>query len=319
MKIAFFWTHDFSTAVLASIITKPDIEVKLIVSQPDKPVWRKKEILPTPLKEFWLKNNIEVLQPETLKNNTDFENKLKSLDLDFIIVVAYWKIIPVSILDIPKYYSINVHGSLLPKYRWASPIQESIKNWDEKTWVSIMEMTAWMDEWWVFETLDIEIDFLDKTPDLFKKFESVSWNLLYKTLKSILDKNIKPIAQDDLSATYCSKISKQDWEINFNLDWLEIFNKYKAFYPWPWIYTYFNWKKLDLCDVLFERNDSCLDDDFSIWDVVEYEDHWKTQIAILVKSWLLILKEVKLEWKKQTDIFSFINWNKNFLDYNFTN
>ena len=172
MKIAFFWTWEFSKNILKNILeSKNPLEVKLIVSQADKPIWRKKEIIPTPVKTLALEKNIEILQPEKLKNNEDFFEKLKSLDLDFIVVVAYGKIIPKDILDIPKFSCINIHGSLLPLYRWASPIQESIKNWDKKTWLTIMYMSEWMDEWDMLAKKEVNIDILDKTPDIFRKFE----------------------------------------------------------------------------------------------------------------------------------------------------
>lgn len=318
MNIAFFWTWDFPKNILSDLLKYEDIDIKLVVSQPDKPVWRKKELVPTPVKVLALENNIEVLQPEKLKDNTEFINKLSSLDLDFIIVVAYWKIIPTSILEIPKYYPINIHWSILPLYRWASPIQESIKNGDRQTWISIMEMSAWMDEGWVFLTHKIDIDILDKTPDLFKKFE-IDWaKVLHWVLNEILKNNLKPIPQDDLKATYCWKISKEDWKIDFETQtWFEIYNKYRAYSPWPWVFTYYKGKKLELSEILFEENDLVFDDDFKLWDVVEFEDHWIKNISILTKWGLLILKKVKLEGKNQMDITSFLNWNKDFLEHNF--
>lgn len=131
------------------------------------------------------------------------------MDLDFIIVVAYWKIIPKAILDIPKYSCINIHWSILPKYRWASPIQESIKNWDTETWLTIMSMSEGMDEWDILKIEKTQIDILDKTPDIFKKFEQFWTNLLINTLKWIINWKIKWVPQDNSKATYCSKIKKK--------------------------------------------------------------------------------------------------------------
>lgn len=318
MNIAFFWTWEFPKNILKDLLKYDDLNVKLVVSQPDKPVWRKMEITPTPVKVLALENNIEVIQPEKLKDNLEFIDKLKSIDLDFIIVVAYWKIIPTSILEIPKYFPINIHWSILPLYRWASPIQEAIKNGDRQTWISIMEMTAWMDEGGVFLTHKIDIDILDKTPDLFEKFQKDWAQVLYWVLQEIVNNNLKPIPQDNSKATYCSKISKEDWKIDFEKQtWFEIYNKYRSYSPWPWIFTYYNWKKLELSEILFEENELVFDEDFKLWDVVEFEDHWVKNISILTNWWLLILKKVKLEWKKEMDITSFLNWNKDFLEYNF--
>ncbi len=317
MKIAFFWTWDFSKTILSWILENKNIEVWLIVSQPDKAIWRKQELIKTPVKILAEKNNIKLLQPNKLKNNLAFFEELKWLD--FIVVVAYWKIVPKEVLEAPKYWCINIHWSILPKYRWASPIQESIKNWDIETWLTIMYMSEWMDEWDILKIEKIEIDNLDKTPDIFNKFEKFWASLLINTLNWIIDWSIKWIAQDNSKATYCSKISKQDWEINFQTENIKnIFNKFRAFYPWPWIYTYYNWKKLNIEDCccnniwVFEQN---FQEELIPGKVVKIDK--KTIWIVWINKKILIIKQVKLEWKKSMDIISFINWNKDFLNYKF--
>lgn len=320
MKIAFFWTWEFSKNIASSLFEKysKNLEILLWVSQPDKPFWRKKILKPTQLKSFCEEKNIEILQPETLKNNIDFIDKLKSLNLDFIIVVAYGKIIPKEILEIPKYGCINIHGSILPAYRGASPIQESLKNGDTKTWLTIMYMSEGMDEGDILSIQEIDIEKYDTTQTLFQKFEEIWPELLVSTLKKILSKEITGVPQEHTKATYCQKISKQDGQIDFILDNLStIWNKYRAYTPWPWIYTFYMGKKFDLIDIDIEESDMEFDDEFALWDVVEYEDHGQKNIALLVKWWLIILKKIKLEWKKEMSIFDFVNGNKDFLEYNF--
>jgi methionyl-tRNA formyltransferase len=313
MKIAFFWTWDFSKNILLWILENKDIEVSLIVSQPDKPIWRKKIITATPVKEVALANNIKILQPEKLKNNQDFFDELKWLD--FIVVVAYWKIVPKEVLNAPKYWCINIHWSILPKYRWASPIQESIKNWDSKTWLTIMYMSEWMDEWDILDIKEVNIDKLDTTENIFKKFEDIAPNLLINTLKWIIKWTIKWQKQDVQKATYCNKINKEDWQINFQrMSWQDIFNKYRAYFNWPGIYAYFNDKKLNL-----EKIDLVpIPQNFEVpvpGEVVKINK--KTIWVVCPDNKIIILKQVKLEWKKSMDILSFINWNKDFLDYKF--
>jgi len=262
MKIAFFWTWEFSRNILKSLTLYQNIEVLLVVSQPDKPVWRNKEVIYTPIKQLALENKIDLLQPLKLKNNIEVFQKLQYLELDFIIVVAYWKIIPKDILEIPKYWCINIHWSLLPKYRWASPIQECLKSWDKKTWLTIMYMSEWMDEWDLLSIKEIDVDIVDKTWDIFRKFEDFWPDLLVETLNWIIDWKIKGTKQDCDCATYCKKIEKEDWLIDFkNLSRDEIYNRFRAYYVWPWIYTYYNWKKLNLEEV------SILDDDKYDWQV----------------------------------------------------
>lgn len=314
MKIAFFWTWDFSKNILKNILShKKSPDIKLIVSQIDKHIWRKMILTETPVKIFAKEKNIEILQPEILKNNNIFFEKLKSLNLDFIVVVAYWKIIPKEILKIPKFGCINIHWSLLPLYRWASPIQESLKNWDKKTWLTIMYMSEWMDEWDILKQKEIEIDILDKTPDIFEKFEKIWADLLLESLEEIILWNIKWQKQDSSKVSYCSKIEKKHWEINFKTETAEdIYNKFRAYFPWPWIFTFYNWKKFTIENCFFE-NTQINNENLSIWDVIKINN----EIWIICKKWILILKIVKLEWKKSNDIKSFINWNKNFLNYNF--
>ncbi len=312
MKIAFFGTWDFSANILKSLIQKfsDDIDISLIISQPDKPVWRKRILEPTAVKIVAEENNITCLQPEKLKNNFDFFNKLK--DLDFIVVVAYGKIVPLEVLSVPKYWCINIHWSILPIYRWASPIQEAIKNWDTKTWLTIMYMSEGMDKWDILSIEEIEIWKDDKTPDLFRKFEKFWPDLLVKTLKWILSWKIKAQKQDDVKASYCSKIKKEDWEVDFKNETVEvIYNKFRAYYPWPGIYSYYKWKKINFEEIF-------LDDYYwenNIWEVEKLD---KKNIWIVCKNnKILLLKQVKLEWKKSMDILSFVNGNKEFLDYKF--
>lgn len=318
MKIAFFWTGEFSRAILEGILDYTDVDIELIVSQPDKPVWRKKEIFPTPVKSLALEKDIEVSQPEKLRNNTEFFDKLKALDLDFIVVVAYGKIVPKEVLLAPKHWCINLHGSILPAYRWASPIQESIKNGDTKTGLTVMYMSEWMDEWDILSIWEVDIDITDKTPNIFAKFVEIWPDLLVKTLKWVLDWTIKWVSQDDSKATYCSKIEKQDWEISFKKQTAkEIYDRFKAYYPWPGIYSYYKGKKFAIEDCFFDETDLSDDDEIKAGDVVEIEESWNKQIGVVCKTWILILKQVKLEWKKTMDILSFVNWNKEFLDYSF--
>jgi len=314
MKIAFFGTGDFSANILKSLLKdfKKDIEVSLVVSQPDKPVWRKKILEKTPVKIVAEENKIKILQPEKLKNNLEFFEELNSLSLDFIVVVAYGKIVPLEVLQAPKYWCINIHWSILPKYRWASPIQESIKNWDEKTGLTIMYMAEGMDTWDILKIEEVEIWEHDKTPDIFKKFGKIWPELLVNTLKWVLNWVIKWKKQNEDDASYCSKISKSDWEVNFSKEsWRQIYNKFRAYYPWPWVYTYYKWKKLnfeevELKDYFWEKNP---------WEVDKLN---KKNIWIVCKdNKVLILKKLKLEWKKSVDIISFVNGNKEFLDYKF--
>lgn len=310
MKIAFFWTWEFSKNILQDILQHTQVDVWLVVSQPDKPVGRKKQLLPTPVKQLAADHNIPVLQPEKLKNNTDFFTQL--VWYDFIVVVAYGKIVPKEVLEAPKYGCINIHGSILPKYRWASPIQESIKNGDTTTWLTIMYMSEAMDEGDILSVEEVKISTHNTTQDIFEKFEKIWAPLLIKTLTWIINGEMKWHKQDDSLSSYCSKITKEDGQIDFHkISWKQIYDRYRAYHIWPWIYTYYQWKKFNIekCELV----------DFSpekeVWSVVKLD---KKNIGIVCRDKkLLLLYQIKLEWKKSMDILSLLNWNKDFLDYKF--
>lgn len=318
MKIAFFWTWDFSQSILSDIITKhPDIFVCLAVSQPDKPIGRKKIISPTAVKSEALKHNIPVLQPEKLKWNNDFFQALRDKNLDFIVVVAYGKIVPTEVLEAAKHGCINIHGSILPKYRWASPIQEAIKNGDSQTGLTIMYMSEGMDEGDILDIQTINILKDDNSLDIFQKFQEFGAHLLIQTLNKIISKDIIALKQDDRQATYCQKIQKTDGLIDWNNSAEHIYNTFKAYTPWPGIYSYYNGKKFSIEKCKPVADDNYRDCDFPIGAVVEYEDKENTCICVLTETGMLEIEQIKLEWKQSMDIFSFINGNKNFLDYNF--
>ncbi len=316
MRIAFFGTWEFSKNILQWILDE-NVDVQLVVSQPDKPVGRKKIITPTAVKLLAQEKNIDVIQPEKLRNNEDFFSTLRNLELDFIVVVAYGKIVPIEVLEAPKYGCINIHGSILPGYRWASPIQEAVKKWDTQTWVTIMYMSEGMDEWDILHIHKVDILRDDTTADIFQKFENIWAKTLVSTLEKVISGEIAGEKQDDSKATYCSKIEKSDGEIDFSKSAKEIYNTFKAYKAWPGIFSYYNGKKITIeaCDFLEE--DIMLDDDFSIWDVIEYENHWKTQIWVICQHGILLIHQIKLEWKKSMDINSFINGNRDFLEYSF--
>jgi len=181
-----------------------------------------------------------------------------------------------------------------------------------------MYMSEWMDEGDILWIKEVDIDINDKTPDIFTKFEIIWADFLMEVLNWVISSKIKWIKQDDGKASYCSKISKEDWEIDFiNNTAKQIYDMFRAYTPWPSIYTFYNWKKLSIEECFYDEQEIFYDDDFKIWDVVEFDDNSKKYIWILCKRWILIVKQIKLEWKKSMDIMSFINWNKDFLDYNF--
>lgn len=320
IKIWFFWTPVLASKVLEDIFNSAKIDVKFIVTATDKPVWRWLKIISNPVKKFWLEKNIPIFQIEKIRWNTEFLEQIKAFDVDYFIVVAYSKIIPAEVLNAPKKMCINIHGSILPKYRWASPIQSALIEWETKTWVTIMKMDEAMDTGDIIDILEIPIDKFETSETLFDKFGQVSGKFLVKTLVALDNWLIKSTPQDNTKATYCSKISKEDWLADFSNRAQVLFNSWKWLTPWPGLYTNFKDKKLIIeeCDILSViPAPSVIPAQagiYKIWEVVKIENNiW----IICGDSSILILKKVKLEWKKSQDIKDFINWYKDFVWYVF--
>jgi len=311
MKIVFFGTWDFSRNILASLFERGNIHILATVSQPDKPIGRKKEYIPTPVHQFSKEYTIPIFQPEKLRENTDFFQVLEDFQADFFVVVAYGKIIPPEILNIPKYGCINVHGSILPAYRGASPIQEAIKNGDTQTGVTIMYMSQGMDEGDMLSTEKIDIEKNDTTPDIFSKFEKITPKLLENTLQDIFDKKIISCPQSHENATYCSKIEKEDGHIFFqSQSGQQIYNLYRAYISWPGIYTKLDEKTLKILSCQFQKTSEK-------WYHIGQFFLQNGQFFIQCSDGILEIFEVQLEWKKKMNIVDFVNGQKNIIGFIF--
>ncbi|EKE29639.1 MAG: hypothetical protein ACD_2C00131G0009 [uncultured bacterium (gcode 4)] len=309
IKIWFFWTPKLAAAVLQDIFETWEFEIPFVVTWLDKPVWRSQVLTPTPVKQFALEKWISVIQPHKIRWNDEFLAEIKSFWADYFVVVAYGKILPVSVLEAPNKMCINVHGSILPLYRWASPIQSALINWEMLTGVTIMKMSEWMDEWDIIDMLPINIDKFDTTETLFKKFEEVSGKFLAETIIALDEWKRWLLPQVEEAATYCKKITKEDGLLDFRRTAQNLFYLWRWLTPWPWVYGYFKGKKIIItnCDFIEDNVDG------EVWQVIRW-DFW---IWIKCSIWVLILKEVKLEGKWNSRISDFINGRKDFIWYVF--
>jgi methionyl-tRNA formyltransferase len=293
IKTVFFGTHDFATTILQGLINSPLIDVELVVTQPDRPVGRKKEMQAPPVKILAEKYNIEVNQPEKLKN-WDI-NKISNLDIG--ITAQYGLIIPKKVLDAPKKGILNVHTSLLPKYRGASPIQTSLINGDTETGVTIMQMDVGMDTGDLLLQKSIQIDPDDTYLDLDKKLAHIGSEALLETLPDYISGELQPISQDDSKATLCKQLSREDGQINCEKKASEIYNQYRGMTPWPGIWTTINNKRLKLLKIKPSENTSPAGQ-LSIKD---------DKIYIGCNSGSLEIIELQLEGKKKMNADTFIN------------
>lgn len=306
IKIVFFGTPTFSIKSLEALINNDKFEVQAIVTQEDKPVGRKQILTPSKIKGFYLANqnickNIEMLTPEKLNKDEKIISKLKNYKSDFFVIVSFGQILSKQILEIPKHGCINLHVSMLPKYRGASPIQQSLLNGDSETGVTIMRMDEGMDTGDILSQKEIKIQNEDDIITLSNKISIIGAELLIETLIKKIQNEIEAKPQNHINATYCSKINKEDGKINFEEDdSKKIINKLRAFTIWPSCYTYFNNKKIKITEAAINdiKNDKQAGQVF-------LDESGNLNLATNDNK-SIILKKVHLEGKNETDIKDFL-------------
>ncbi len=245
MKIVFMGTPDFASPCLERLI-KLKYDVAAVFTQPDKPSGRGYKLMPPAVKVTALEYGLTVHQPDTLKSG-EAETLLKELEPDLIVVVAYGKLLPKNILDIPKLGCINIHGSLLPKYRGAAPIQYAVLNGDKITGVTSMYMDVGLDTGDIILKYETEIGKNETSGELFDRLSLLGADCLEETVKLIENGTAPRIKQDDLLATYTKQLDRSLSEIDFTKDTAEeIHNKIRGLSPWPCAVTYVNGLKLKL-------------------------------------------------------------------------
>lgn len=296
MKIVYFGTPEFALSPLESLIKEENIEILAVVTQPDKAQGRKKILTPPPIKELAKSRNLKIIQPE---NKKEVKSELDKLErADFFVVIAFGMILSENILNIPKFCSINVHASLLPKYRGASPIQESLINGDNETGISIMKIDEELDHGDIFLLRRLNIDTEDNFETLSLKLSKLAANILPHVLSDIADRNLKAISQNHENASYCQKIDKEDGKIDFLTSAQEIKNMIRAYTPWPGVYTTLKDKKLRIITSDIGNEENLSPGEFKIENKI---------LKIGTRKGVLIPKILQLEGKKEMDVKSFIN------------
>lgn len=246
IRTIFFGTPEFAARYFSDLLDDGRFEVVAAVTQPDRPAGRGKEIAVSAVKSLAISHGVPTLQPENLKTDNSIISELKGLAADLFVVVAYGQIIPKVVLDIPKHGAINVHPSLLPKYRGASPIQSALLNGDQKTGVSIMLMDEKMDHGPILSQLEIPFAGDETNVSLHEKVADVSARLLLDTAYGFVNGEVKPVEQDHAQATFCKLVTREDAKIDWNKSATEIKNQVDAFYPWPGTWTTLDGKRLKI-------------------------------------------------------------------------
>lgn len=242
MKLVFMGTPDFAVPCLEELINAGH-EIIGVFTQPDKPVGRKRVMTPPPVKLCAEKNGITVYQPDSVRTEEAL-SLMKELNPDCVVVVAYGKIIPSEMLKLPKFGFVNVHGSLLPKYRGAAPIQWSIIDGETKTGVTTMQMDDGIDTGDMLEVLETEIGENETAGELFDRLAEMGGKLIVSTLSKLEKGELTPIPQDHEKSNYAKIISKEMALIDFNMSAENVFNLIRGFNPWPIAYTIIGDKRL---------------------------------------------------------------------------
>jgi len=241
-KIIFIGTSEFAVPALEKLI-KNNYTLLAVVTALDKPVGRKQETTPSPVKKAALKYKLPILQPEKISN---LKSEISNLKPDLIIVAAYGQIIPKTILDTPRLGCLNLHPSLLPKYRGPSPIQTSILNNEQETGITIMKMDEKIDHGPIIAQKEITMSPNENYQTLEKKLSKLAADFLIEILPQYLQNKIKPQPQDEKQASYTKILTREDGQINWQQTAQAIARKIRAFYPWPGAWPDFNGKRVKI-------------------------------------------------------------------------
>ncbi len=244
MRVVYMGTPDFAVKPLEALINN-NYEVVGVFTQPDKPVGRKAILTPPPVKVVAENNNIPVFQPDSLKNGAGVKI-LEELKPDVVIVVAYGKILPKDFLEFAKHGCINIHGSILPEYRGAAPIQWSVLDGKEFAGVTSMQMNEGLDTGDILLVEKTKIEENETSGDLYERLTVLGADVLLKTLEAIKTNSLNPQKQDDSKSSYAKMLDKSLSKIDWNLKASEVHNKIRGLDPWPVALTTFDGKNLKL-------------------------------------------------------------------------
>ena len=291
MNVIFMGTPDYAEKILERLVLDSGINVVAVYTQPDKPVGRKKLLTAPPVKTVALKNSIDVYQPQRLRDEAVVAELLK-IECDYIVVAAYGQILPLAILNHAP--CINLHASILPQYRGASPIQQTLLNNDAQTGVTAMLMEEGLDTGDILKIEKIDVDSDMMVEALFERLTEVATDLTLDVLKNF--ESYSAVKQNDAEATHCKKITKKDGEVFFD-DAQSLYNKYRAFTPWPGIYLESGLKLKKIA----------LENTIKTGESGEILEITKESIVVACKKGSLRIFSVQPQSKKEMSVISYIN------------
>lgn len=296
LNILFFGTSQFAVPILQKLLDKKKYRL-IIITQPDKPAGRKQSLTPSPIKKLAVDNDLLLLQPDNL---TVHNLELPTTDFDLIVTASYGKIIPGKILDIPKFGALNVHPSLLPKYRGPSPIQNAILHGDKETGVTIMLMDEKMDHGPIIaqeKIFSLDSDYLD----LHDKLAHIGGELLIRTIPLWIKKEIMAVPQNEMEATYTKIIKKEDGKVNWQKTAQEIIRQIKAFNPWPGCWSLLNGKRVKIITATLSDYEN---KNYNPGQIIKLQNK---KMAVACGQGFLEIPELQMEGKKPMSGEEFLN------------
>ncbi|KXU06330.1 Methionyl-tRNA formyltransferase [Streptococcus gallolyticus] len=295
-KLIFMGTPDFSAAVLNGLLDDSNYDVLAVVTQPDRAVGRKKEIKMTPVKEVALAHNLPVYQPEKMSGSEEMA-ELMTLGADGIVTAAFGQFLPTKLLDSVD-FAVNVHASLLPKYRGGAPIHYAIINGEEEAGVTIMEMVKKMDAGDMIAKASTPITDDDNVGTMFEKLAVIGRDLLLKTLPDYIAGNIKPEPQDESKATFSPNITPEQERIDWNKSARDVFNHIRGLYPWPVAHTLLDGKRFKIYEATLAEGHG------KPGEIIE---KGKKSLVVATGDGAISLKTVQPAGKPRMSIVDFLN------------
>jgi methionyl-tRNA formyltransferase len=296
-RIVFFGTPSFAIPTLEGLLRGPD-KVVGIVTQPDREKGRGRKVVFSPVKEFALQHGFNPLQPEKAKEEA-FQKALKDFQPNLMVVVAYGQILPKSVLKIPKYGAVNIHASLLPKYRGAAPIAWAILKGEKVTGVTTMVMDEGMDTGDILLQAEVPVDAEDTCQTLHDRLASLGARLLTETLEKMKEGNIRPFPQDHVKATYAPPLKKEDGHIDWKKEAGEIDRQVRAFDPWPGAFTRWGDRLLRIYKGAVKEMAPAGKAGAAVWVGSDF-------IEIETGKGAYLIKEVQLEGRRRMSVREFL-------------
>jgi methionyl-tRNA formyltransferase len=307
LKLVFCGTPQFGVPTLQALL-KARHDVVLVVSQPDRPVGRDQQLAAPPVKRAALAAGLPVTQPEKIRNNTEFRAQLEAIAPDAIVVVAYGRIIPPWMLALPRFGCINLHASLLPKYRGAAPIQWAVANGDAFTGNTTMLLEEGLDTGPILMQQTMEIGPDQTAAELFPAMAEAGAPLVVESLAGLANGTVKPEPQSEEGATFAPLLTRDDGKMDFRTRGArELYNRWRGFQPWPGAFTFLNGKKLIVHRMAISSSSYGAGLGFAEPGWILAEDD-RLLAACAGNTWLEFL-EVQLEGKKRLDAAEFLRGN----------